>query len=301
MQGPSQNEDDLNAMKKNAWIIILFLLTPVMILRLATAAYPLIQMVYLSLTDSHLLKNTNSFIAFKNFQLLFADPDFRSILIFTFFYTIISTVLELTLGLFIALFLNAAFRGRTIARTINLVPWALPPIVAALTFQWLFDDQFGPFSYWIYELTGKHLVITNTVWGAKIALILVNVWKNTPFMAILLLAGLQGVPEELYEAAKVDGAGPVRQFWNITFPMITPLLIVIGMYFIIWQMAGIDLVFGLTRGGPGNATSILSYEMFKEGLYFFKFGYASAIGVVLLGVVGIVGILGVGLYRKYEH
>jgi multiple sugar transport system permease protein len=286
--------------RKALWLFTL-LVGPVVLLRLATAAYPICRTLWLSMTDTHLFDSEHSFVALENFRMLFSDADFLKILGFSMVFIVISTFLELVFGLLIASLLNSRFKGRFLARTINLIPWAIPTIVAAYAFQWILDDQFGMFSHWISDLFGVRPVILNTAFGARITLILVNVWKNASFMAIIFLAGLQGVPEELYEAARVDGAGPVRRFFTITLPMLMPLMITMGMYFLIWQLANFDLVYGLTSGGPGIATTILPLNVFHEGLVFFKFGYGSAVSVILMLIVSVLGLFGMLQFKKWSY
>jgi len=282
-------------------IIFLILITPVFVLRLATAAYPILNTIYLSLTNLHLIDGTNDFIGLKNYGVMFENYNFQNALSFTIIFVLVSTILELILGLLIALMLNASFRGRHFARTINLIPWAIPTIVAAYTFRWILDDQFGMFSHAISQFTGENPVILNSALGARLSTILVNVWKNAPFMAIIFLAGLQGVPIELYEAAKVDGANAWQRFWKITLPMIIPLVITMSMYLMVWQLASFDLIYGFTRGGPGVATNVLAFYIFQEGFLFFKFGYASAVSMILLLLVALVGLLGIIWFRRYDY
>ena len=219
---------------------------------------------------------------------------------FTIIYVLATTVLDLVVGMLIALLLNAAFRGRTFVRTINLIPWAIPTIVAGYTFRWLLDDQFGLLPYWVNQLTGLHAVVFISPLGARIAVISVQVWKDAPFIAIVLLAGLQGVSQDLYEAAKVDGASAWQRFVRITVPLVMPLLVTMGMFRIVWSFANFDLVYGLTLGGPGVATSVLALRVFQEGISFFKFGFASAISVVLLLLVAVIGVAGLWLFRRTD-
>ncbi len=287
--------------KRRAYFVFVALVAPVLLLRTLTAAYPIVQTAYLSVTNLHLLEGTNSFVGLDNYRQVLRNSDFHSIFGFTLAFIFLSTILELCLGLLVALLLNAKFRGRFVARTINLIPWAIPTIVVAFAFQWILDDQFGMFSHWIHHLTGQRIAPLNSALSARVCLVLVNVWKNTPFMAIIFLAGLQGIPDELYEAAKVDGAGAWRRYCSITLPMMTPLLIAMGMYFVIWQLASFDLVFGLTRGGPGIATTLLSLQIFQEGLFFFKFGYTSAISVILMVLVALIGMIGVVWFRRATY
>jgi multiple sugar transport system permease protein len=282
------------------YLTFLALVAPIVILRLATTAYPIGQTAYLSLTDSSLLSGSAEFIGFDNFGKLFDDPTLRGAVRFTLLFVLGSTLLQLVLGLLVALLLNAKFRGRGFARSINLIPWAIPAIVAAYAFRWLLDDQFGLIPHWVNVIFGERIAPLSSPVLAQLSLILVNVWKNAPFMAVVFLAGLQGVPEDLYEAAKVDGANGWQRFWAITFPMVLPLLIAQGMFFVVWQLAAFDLIYGLTNGGPGVATVTLSLRIFQEGLLFFNYGIASAVSMILMCLVAVVGMLGMIWFRKRE-
>jgi multiple sugar transport system permease protein len=285
---------------RRRYLTFLILVAPALLLRLLTAGYPFIQTAYLSLTNVDFLAGTDEFIGLQNFARITRDFGVRSAVNFTVIFVVSSTVLQLILGILVALMLNANFRGRQFTRAVNLVPWAIPTIVAAYAFRWILDDQFGMIPHWISLVTGTRPVFFISADSARIVTILVNVWKNTPFMAVIFLAGLQSVPEDLYDAAKVDGAHALHRFWYVTIPFVLPLLISTGMFFIVWQMASFDLIYGLTSGGPGTATSVMALRIFEQGLLFFKFGFASAIGVVMLGLVGIVGIVGVLLFRRFE-
>jgi multiple sugar transport system permease protein len=231
---------------------------------------------------------------------MYNDFGVRGAIEFTIIYVVASTALDLIFGMAIALLLNAAIRGRGFLRTINLIPWVIPTIVAAYTFRWLLDDQFGLIPYWIHELTGVRVVVFISSWGARLAVILVQVWKEAPFMAIIFLAGLQGLSQDIFEAAKVDGATAWQRFWRITVPLILPLAITMGLFRVVWSLANFDLVYGLTFGGPGVATSVLALRIFQEGILFFNFGFASAISVVLLILVGIIGVIALALFRRAD-
>jgi multiple sugar transport system permease protein len=282
------------------YLTFLALVAPVVILRLATTAYPIGQTAWLSLTDSSLLSGSAEFIGIDNYRDLVNDPGLRGAVRFTLLFVFGSTALQLVLGLLVALLLNASFRGRRFARAINLIPWAIAPIVAAYAFRWLLDDQFGLIPHWINVVFHQRIAPLADPFLAQLSLILVNVWKNAPFMAVVFLAGLQGVPEDLYEAAKVDGASGWQRFWAITFPLILPLLIAQGMFFVVWQLAAFDLIYGLTNGGPGVATVTLSLRIFQEGLLFFNYGVASAVSMILMGIVAVIGLLGLIWFRRRE-
>jgi multiple sugar transport system permease protein len=281
-------------------MLFALLVAPAFLLRLTTAAYPISQTILLSFTNLSILKGTNDYVGLQNYVDMTRDYGVQQAFVFTIIYVLASAILELIIGMMIALLLNARFKGRTFARTINLIPWAIPTIVAGYAFRWLLDDQFGLIPNWVNDLTGAHMVAFITPLGARSAVILVHVWKDAPFLAVVFLAGMQGVPLDLYEAAKVDGASAWKRFWNVTIPLIKPLVITMVLFRIVWSLAGFDLVYGLTQGGPGVATSVLALQVFREGILFFKFGFASAISVILLILVGLIGVVGLKLFRRAD-
>ncbi len=285
--------------RRRYWLFIL-LVAPAFLLRLTTAAYPILQTIYLSFTNLSILKGTNEFIGLKNYLAMGSNIGVRGATAFTIVFILTTTLLDVILGMLIALLLNAKFRGLTFARTINLIPWAIPTIVAGYAFRWLLDDQFGLLPFWATQLTGLRPAIFINPLSSQIAVILVHAWKDAPFMAIILLAGMQGIPEDLYDAARVDGANGWQRFWMLTVPLIMPLTITMGLFRLVWSLGSFDLVYGLTFGGPGVSTSVLALQVFREGILFFKFGFASAISVLLLILVAIIGVIGLWLFRKSE-
>jgi multiple sugar transport system permease protein len=238
----------LSRTTRRRYVLFGLLVAPAFLLRFATASYPILQTIYLSFTDLNLLKNTNDFIGLQNYPAVASDPGVQASLFFTLMLVLGATVLELVVGMLIALLLNASFRGRRFARTINLIPWAIPTIVAGYAFRWLLDDQFGLIPYWIYQLSGIRFVAFIVPLTARLMVILAHVWKDAPFMAIVFLAGLQGVPLDLYDAAKVDGANAWHRFWGVTVPLIMPLTITMVLFRLVWSLASFDLVYGLTQG-----------------------------------------------------
>ncbi len=178
-------------------LTFLLLVAPIVILRLYTAAYPIAQTAYLSLTNSSLLSGTSELIGLENYRALANDVTLVGAVRFTLIFVLGSTLLQLVIGLLVALLLNARFRGRGFVRSINLIPWAIPPIVAAYAFRWLLDDQFGLIPHWINVVFAERVAPLSSPVLAQVSLVLVNVWKNAPFMAVVFLAGLQGVPEDL--------------------------------------------------------------------------------------------------------
>jgi multiple sugar transport system permease protein len=298
---PRHRAKIISRLQARRYLLFIVLVAPAFLLRFATAAYPIFQTILLSFTNTDLIKGTHANIGFQNYLNLTKDFGIQGALPFTIMFVLVSTPLELIVGMLIALLLNANFVGRGFARTINLIPWAIPTIVAGYIFRWLLDDQFGMITAWIHSITGVQLVVFIDPLASRLAVILVQVWKDAPFMAVVFLAAMQGISEDLYEAAKMDGAGGWARFWNITIPLVLPLVITMALFRTVWSLAGFDLVFGLTQGGPGVATSVLALQIFHEGILFFKFGFASAISVVLLILVAIVGVIGLWLYRHADN
>lgn len=285
---------------KRRYLLFLALVAPAFILRIVTAAYPILQTIYLGFTNTDLLKGTNAFIGLKNFASISTNYGVKGSITFTIEFVLVTTIIDLVLGMLIALFLNSNFRGRGFARVINLIPWVIPTIVAGYAFRWLLDDQYGLIPDWIFMVFGvRPVFFISPIWS-RISVFLVHAWKNAPFVAIVFLAGLQGVPQDIYDAAKVDGANAWQRFWLITLPLILPLTITMVIFWLIWTLASFDLVYGLTLGGPGVATLVLALQIFREGIMFFKFGFASALSIVLLILVAIIGVVGLWLYRKVE-
>ena len=290
----------LSRTTRRRYLLFLLLVAPAFLLRLITAAYPILQTIYLGFTNLSILKGTNEFVGLENYLAMGSNIGVRSATGFTIVFILATTILDLVIGMLIALLLNSKFRGLTFARTINLIPWAIPTIVAGYAFRWLLDDQFGLLPFWVTQLTGLRPAIFIDALASQITVILVHAWKDAPFMAIIFLAGMQGIPEDLYDAARVDGANGWQRFWKLTVPLIMPLTITMGLFRLVWSLGSFDLVYGLTFGGPGVSTSVLALQVFREGILFFKFGFASAISVILLVLVAVIGVIGLWLFRKSE-
>ncbi len=305
-QAEAGNKNVLSAITRTSqfarrrYVLFLLLIAPAFLLRITTAAYPILQTILQSFTNLDIINQTNRFIGLLNYEVIRDDFQVHSAIYFTALLVVASTVLDLVVGMLIALLLNSNFRGRGFARAINLIPWAVPTIVAGYGIRWLLDNQFGLLTYWYTVVTGQSLLAFVDPTLAQITVILSYVWKDAPFMAIVFLAGLQGVPLDLYDAAKVDGANAWHRFWHLTVPLIMPLTITMGLFRLVWSLASFDLVYGLTQGGPGEATSVLALQIFRNGIMFFKFGYASAISVILLLFVAVIGFIGLGLFRKFD-
>ena len=280
-------------------LLALAFIAPALLLRMFTAVYPFLATAYLSFTDASALQPRASFVGLENYVLLTTDVVLHQSIVFTGLFVAGSTALELVFGFLVALLLNASFRLRQVARTSNLIPWVIPAIVTALGFRFMFDTQFGI----IPDLLGRVGIQVNWLTEpgpARVATIVANVWRSTPFVALIILAGLQGIPAELYEAARVDGAGRLRVLWQVVIPLVMPLLVTMGIFLLVWQLGAFDIILGMTGGGPGTSTTVLSYLVYQQAFIGLSFGYASAIAMVLFVFVLLVGGLALALFRRME-
>jgi multiple sugar transport system permease protein len=286
-------------LKQRFVLIAILLLLPAIALRMFTTVYPFLQTGWFSLQNYNPAFPPQRFIALQNFERLFNDPVVRASVSFTLLFVGVSTVFQVIFGLAVAHLLNAPFKLRGVARMLSLIPWAIPMVVAALGFRWMFDDQFGM----IPDLLQRFLGL-DTKWlidprNAQIAVIVVNIWKSTPFVALVLLAGLQGISLDLYEAARVDGANAWQSLRFVTVPILMPIIVTTCMFMLVWQLAVFDLPFAMTGGGPGFSTTVLAQKIYLE-MNALNYGYAAALSMVLVFIVVIIGVVGLTLFRRYE-
>ncbi len=257
-----------------------FFLAPLLLVVAVFILLPIIGTVYNSffLDVSFLPKQ---FVGIKNYSRLLSSPDFWQALRFTIAYTIASVFLEAIFGVLFALLLNEAFVGRNFLRVVILIPWAIPTIVSARTWQLIYEYTYGVMNFLVVNLgiAPERINWMGTGFGAFCALVLADVWKTTPFVVLILLAGLQAIPEDLYQQAKVDGAGLFRRFYKITLPMLKPVLVIALIFRTIDSLRMFDLVYVLTGGGPGGSTRTLSYLGF-EAFANDSFGLGSTVSVV---------------------
>ncbi|BAY11088.1 carbohydrate ABC transporter permease [Calothrix sp. NIES-2098] len=280
--------------QRTAWI----LLTPALLLLLFVFAYPILRAFWLSVFTRNLGTELQPvFSGLDNYVRMAGDGRFWQSLWATTVFTTSSVILELLLGLGIALVLNQAFFGRGIVRTTAILPWALPTALIGLAWAWIFNDQFGVVNDILLRLglikTGINWLGDPTL--ATIAVIFADVWKTTPFISILLLAGLQSISQDLYEAYSVDGANAWQQFRNITLPLLLPQIL-IAVLFRFAQAFGIfDLIAVMTGGGPGGATEVVSLYIYSTVMRYLDFGYGAALVVVtfliLIAAVAIASFL----------
>ena len=281
-----------------------FLVIPALILLFLVFAYPIGRAFWLSLFTENLGTQLKPvFSGFTNYIRMVGDGRFWQSMWNTSTFTFASVTVELILGMGIALVLNQSFKGRGIVRTISIIPWALPTAVMGLAWAWIFNDQFGIVNDILFRLG---LIEEGISWLgnptlAMLALIIADVWKTTPFISILLLAGSQSIPGDLYEAHSIDGATPWQSFWQITVPLIMPQIL-IALLFRFAQSFGIfDLVQVMTGGGPAGATETVSIYIYSTIMRYLDFGYGAALVVVtfiLLVAAVVITALFLNLSRK---
>jgi multiple sugar transport system permease protein len=244
----------------------------------------------------------NQFVGFDNFARLFTDPDLRNGLWVTFIFVFFSVSISMLLGFALALLLNREIRGRNVLRAIMILPLFATPVALGYLGITMFYEENGPINAALVALgIGKIPWISNPFW-AKVAIIIVDVWQWTPFVFLVSLAGLQGLPQDLYEAAEVDGGNSWQLFRRITLPLIAPTLWLILLLRLVDAFKVFDIPMSLTLGGPGRATEVYSMYTYRTGMRFFDHGYAAAQGFLLLVIVSIIVSLLFGRIRGlYEE
>ncbi len=215
------------------------------------------------------------FAGLENYRFLLADARFWNALAHTAYFVLLSVSLELSLGLAIALLLNQSFPGRGLARALVFVPWAVPSVMAARFWEWIYNSDYGVLNY----VLGTRINWLGDPRWALHAAILADVWKTTPFVVLLLLAGLQVIPEDLYRAARIDGAGSWQLFRHITLPLLLPVILLALLFRTMDAARVFDLIFVLTGGGPANQTETLVVYAYKLLYRTLQFGYGSAVAV----------------------
>lgn len=242
------------------------------------------------------------FVGLQNYVFIFNDPDFRQAFLFTLSFAAVAVTFEGLLGLGFALLLNESFPGRWFLRTLILIPWAVPTIVSAKTWKLIYEYSYGVLNVLVtgFGLSADRINWLGTELSAFFALIAADVWKTTPFVTLIVLAGLQTIPDSLYEQARIDGANTWNRFRHVTLPMIQPVLIIALIFRTIDSLRLFDLVYVLTGGGPGGATrtlSVIGFEAFTND----RFGLGSAMSVVAFLVAFSVTLVYVRASRLSER
>jgi multiple sugar transport system permease protein len=271
-----------------------------MVIVMIIIAIPLIQSVWMSFSDYYLLSGsrTHAFIGLENFRSVIGQTHFWKMTRVTAYYTLYSVAGKMVLGLLVALLLNSKIKGKGFVRSLIVIPWAMPGIVVAMLFTLALDPAYGMLNY-LLEKT--HLITQGIPFLSDVDLALpvvvtIGIWKNFPFTALMLLASLQGISPELYEAGRIDGANTWQQFRFITWPMILPVWLIMLILQIVGTIKEFDLIYLVTRGGPDLATNVIGLDIYRNAFKFFKLGVASAEGMMLMVICFVFAIV----YYRYE-
>jgi multiple sugar transport system permease protein len=275
------------------------LVAPTVAVLLALAIYPLIYAVKVSLQTG---TGAGTRWTLENFARLARDSFFLDALGHTFIYASVALTLEFLLGLTLAVLLNSQLRGRSLFRAALLVPMMLPPVVVGVVWRLMLNPNFGAING---TLKGAGVNTESLTWTASprlalASIIAVDVWQWTPFMFLILLAGLQAIPQEPYEAARVDGSSAWQTFRHITLPLLKPAILIALLLRTMDLLRVFDQIFILTEGGPGFATETVSLYIYRTAFRFFDFGYAAAMSFVLLLLTNIISLLYIRLLQRRE-
>ncbi|MBW2272921.1 MAG: sugar ABC transporter permease [Deltaproteobacteria bacterium] len=272
-----------------AWLLC----APALLVILAFAFLPLAWTIWdsLHLHDLRMPWRGRPFVGFANYAEALAVPRFWQALAHTAFFAVVSVALELLLGLLLALGLHQLRFGRGPARTAALLPWAIPTVVSALLWRFLFDGSASPANATLAGFGVEPRAWFSDAMLAWVPIILADVWKTTPFVALLLLAGLQNIDDALEEAARVDGAGAWRRFVHVTLPCLRPALLVALVFRLLDAFRVFDLIYVLTTGGPGSATEPIALLAFQTLFEELRFGYGAALSILLFAVTSLLAFV----------
>ena len=283
MAQPSGAQSFLGKLFDNRHFLGLLFMVPAGALLLLFLTYPLGLGVFLGFTDAK-VGRPGEWIGIENYEWLVTDSVFRLSVWNTFLYTFIASVAKFALGLWLALLLNEHIPFKAYIRAIVLLPFIVPTVLSAIAFWWIYDAQFGIVSWMLERLGVIHTYIDFLGQPnlARMSVIIANVWRGVPFIAISLLAGLQTISPSLYEAAAIDGATSFQKFWNVTLPMLTPIIAVVMTFSVLFTFTDFQLIWVLTRGGPINATHLMATLSFQRAIPGGALGEGAAIATAMI-------------------
>ena len=302
-----QPEERRQEIARHRWQIIqgrdatqgYIMVAPAIILLIVLVAYPFCLALWLSLTNKT-IGTDGTFVGLHNFTNQLNSQIFKMAFRNTVWYTFLTTVIKFVLGFALALLLNQEFFGRKFFRAAILMPWIVPSVLSTMAWLWLFDSNLSSLN-WLFKhlhLIHKNLpFLTDPNWAMG-SIVTVNVWRGTPFLAITILAGLQTIPRDLYEAASIDGAGRLLQFVRITIPLVMPVVTIVLIVSIIGTFSDIQIVYALTGGGPINSTQVLATLSYSSGLKSGLLGQGAAISLYMFPVMLLMVVLQVWNVRR---
>lgn len=279
------------------------MLVPSLAIVAIVAIYPLGLTVWQSFTNEQFLAGLQpvEFVGLDNYRYLIEDTVFRDSIVLTVKFTLITVTFELVLGMIIALVVNSGFRGRGVMRAVMLVPWAIPTVISAQMWKWMYNDIFGVINDGLIRL---HLIDQGVAWisqpsTALASVCVVDIWKTTPFVALLLLAGLQVIPTELYEAANVDGVSKWHQFWRITFPLLMPAILVTLIFRTLDALRVFDVFYVFFGSRPDTQTMAIYAQ--NTIVTVGDVGYGAAVSVAIFLIIGLFVVIYTTFMRVRER
>ncbi|MCC6396920.1 MAG: sugar ABC transporter permease [Bacteroidetes bacterium] len=296
-----QHQQSRRARERKDIIAGVLFLSPTLLVFSLFVVFPVVFSFFLSFHKWNMFSAEQAFVGFDNYAAILVNPEFWSVLSNTALYTLGTVPLNMVIALAAAYVLNKKIIGRRILRTAFFLPVVMSPVAAAVIWRWVYEPNFGLLNYGLSVFGIPSVNWLNDPTAAMFALILMGVWKSFGVNLVLFSAGLQGIPEQYYEAAQIDGAGKVRQFWNITLPLLSPTTFFILVMSIISSFQVFDTVYVLTSGGPLGSTKVLVFYLYENAFKYFEMGYASAVAYLLFAIVFVLTLVQVKYLRGSVH
>jgi multiple sugar transport system permease protein len=273
----------LNRLLDNRNFLGMAFMLPAGLLLAVFLTYPLGLGTWLGFTDAK-IGRAGVWVGFENFEFLFSDAVARLSLFNTLFYTIVASVIKFALGLWLAILLNQQLPFKSFFRAVVLLPFIVPTALSAIAFWWIYDSQFSIISWALVKLglIQTYIDFLGDPWLARMSVIIANIWRGVPFVAICLLAGLQTIPASLYEAAALDGATSWQRFFHVTLPLLTPIIAVVMTFSVLFTFTDFQLIYVLTRGGPLNATHLMATLSFQRAISGGALGEGAALATAMV-------------------
>ena len=279
------------------WLLV----TPALIVVVGMVGYPFLDAIRISFTDRMIGRGAGTWVGLANYEYILGWPDFSQMVVRTLAFTVVAVFLKTVVGLILATSLHQNFRGRNILRGVFMLPWILPTYIIVLVWRWIFDGQTGLLNQILvsWGVFDSNFPFLARPWSAIVLLIFVLVWKGYPFYALTFLAGMQTISSDLYDAAKVDGAGRLARFRHVTLPGLRQVMGVVILLSTIWTMNSLEIPYLLTGGGPSNKTEVFPLLTYHLAMQNFRLGEGAAVPILMLPIIACL-VLGVASYMDKE-
>ena len=274
--------------------------SPALLMIFILAVYPLLYTIFISFSNLNMISGESTFVGLQHYVAVFTSGEFWNSIKVTLLFTVLSLIIQLPLGVLVALLLNQEFRGRWLLRSVILMPWAVPTLVNATLWNWIFNSQYGALNRILMQF---HLIDEPVIWfatagRAMVMIVLADTWRMLPLYVLMILASLQTIPKAQTEAAVLDGANAFSRFRHIIYPLIKPMLLVILVIRTMQALKVFDIVYMLTRGGPADGTMVVSYYIYNQSFNFMKFSYGSALAIVVALISIVITLVYVRILRS---